>query len=631
MRIAFLCLACLILAACQPGDSAEGQRPMIEAATEQRSVPWTGLEARDDPDDFHFVVVTDRTGQHRPGVFSGAMPKVNLLSPAFVVSVGDLIEGYTEDQDTLDREWDELEGFVAELEAPFFYTPGNHDMSNVLMAETWERRFGPSYYHFTYKGVLFLVLNSELFGMVGRPDVPVPGPWNQDQQMAFVDRVLADHADARWTVVLLHQPLWAADVIDADWLRVEELLGERNYTVFAGHYHRYSKDRRNDRNFITLATTGGGSALRGTLFGEFDHVAWVTMTDSGPRIANLMLDGIASDDASNPRLLAQAEALEDGVAVRAPLDDRAEFGRGTHTVVLTNPSAAELFANPVLSSIGNFDVRGLAPLTLAPGESVEIPLELSVDGSRAYRDLRPAAVTWHLTAEVTGRPALVRAVTPILPLTVHPIPAVRQAPVIDGDLSDWEELAFVVDRQGDVVSAPVEPEDVSFRFDVRQDDEALYVAVDVTDDSLVSRSDRIPREQDTIVVSVDTRDPQARNRSMEVGEAVMGGELAATAMLMLTVEPAARDDLLPFLSETAAATRSATIRSEGGYRTEIAFPHALLNEKAGQQAWQDARITVAVYDFDEGETGNVVLHWQPYRYGAAPLPGSHAFTRANGR
>ena len=91
------------------------------------------------------------------------------LEPAFVVSVGDLIEGNTEDQAQLDREWDEFEGFVAGLETPFFYAAGNHDMSNAVMAATWQARFGPSYYRLLYEDVLFLVLNSELFGMVHSP------------------------------------------------------------------------------------------------------------------------------------------------------------------------------------------------------------------------------------------------------------------------------------------------------------------------------------------------------------------------------------------------------------------------------------------------------------------------------
>ena len=37
-------------------------------------------------------------------------------------------------------------------------------------------------------------------------------------------------------------------------------------------------------------------ACRGTALGEFDHVTWVTMTDQGPRMANILVDGILPDD-----------------------------------------------------------------------------------------------------------------------------------------------------------------------------------------------------------------------------------------------------------------------------------------------------------------------------------------------
>ena len=80
--------------------------------------------------------------------------------------------------------------------------------------------------------------------------------------------------------------------MNPDWLLVEEWLEGRPHTVFAGHLHRYNLDRKHGHDRITLATTGGGSALRGLEYGEFDHVAWVTMTQEGPVIANLMLDGI---------------------------------------------------------------------------------------------------------------------------------------------------------------------------------------------------------------------------------------------------------------------------------------------------------------------------------------------------
>ena len=67
--------------------------------------------------------------------------------------------------------------------------------------------------------------------------------------------------------------------------------------MLAGHHHRYVKHTRKSSKLITLATTGGVSRLRGPSYGEFDHVMWVTMTEQGPGLANLFLDGILDDDA----------------------------------------------------------------------------------------------------------------------------------------------------------------------------------------------------------------------------------------------------------------------------------------------------------------------------------------------
>ena len=78
--------------------------------------PWTHLDLRNDPHHFQFAIVTDRTGGHREGVFPDAVRKLNLLQPEFVMSVGDLIEGYTQDRDLLEMQWDEFVGFVESLE-----------------------------------------------------------------------------------------------------------------------------------------------------------------------------------------------------------------------------------------------------------------------------------------------------------------------------------------------------------------------------------------------------------------------------------------------------------------------------------------------------------------------------------
>ena len=116
-----------------------------------------------------------------------------------------------------------------------------------------------------------------------------------DEQLAWAADVLAQNSKVRWTIIFIHKPMWRYGA-EANWSKVEELLGDRPRTVFAGHHHRYAVHKQGEWTYYALATTGGGSKLEGPAEGRFDHVVWVTMTPEGPRLANLLLDGILSED-----------------------------------------------------------------------------------------------------------------------------------------------------------------------------------------------------------------------------------------------------------------------------------------------------------------------------------------------
>jgi hypothetical protein len=96
----------------------------------------------------------------------------------------------------------------------------------------------------------------------------------------------------------MHQPLFIEKdgKLHEGWSKIEDVLTDRPHTVFAGHFHSYAKYEKHGRRYIRLATTGGRSDLSGITGGKFDHILWVTMTDQGPRIANLMLDGIHDEN-----------------------------------------------------------------------------------------------------------------------------------------------------------------------------------------------------------------------------------------------------------------------------------------------------------------------------------------------
>jgi hypothetical protein len=257
--------------------------------TKGDATPWTSLDVKNNPERFQFAIVSDNTGGARPGVFEDAVSKLNLLQPQFVMSVGDLIQGKTEDLQEIERQWREFDGFIARLTMPFFYVPGNHDYSNQVMADYWAKRHGSPYYHFVYQNVLFLCLSTE-------DDVLTPPAISiLDDQYTFAEKALTENPDVRWTLVFMHKPLWLLEETGR-WNDLEQLLAQRKHTVFAGHLHHYAKYQRNNGEYFVLSTTGGGKTRRGVEFAEFDHLVWVTMSEEGPIIANLFLEGIEDTD-----------------------------------------------------------------------------------------------------------------------------------------------------------------------------------------------------------------------------------------------------------------------------------------------------------------------------------------------
>jgi hypothetical protein len=593
--------------------------------------PWTGLAPLREPEEFRFVVVTDRTGEHRDGVFESAMPRINLVRPEFVVSVGDLIEGYTEDPAVLGSQWDEIETAVGRLQMPFFYAPGNHDMSNEVMAEAWQARFGPSYYHFVYRDVLFVVLNSELFGMVHDPSKPLPGPWTQAEQLAYLERTLAENAQARWTFVFIHQPLWDAAKVNPDWLKVEQLLGSRPYTVFAGHTHRYTSDRRNDRQFVTLATTGGGTRLRGTAWGEFDHIAQVTMTSQGPVIANLLLDGIVDVDVMTVARRRLVNHLARAVTTEPLVGSGELFRSGTARYSIKNEGRQPLEVRGVPQQGRHLDPGGGAiELTVAPRKTVAVEVPVRARSAHRYEEIAPTPLRWTLaTRDASGERVEITLDSLILPEKRFATHRARSKIEVDGDLREWGELAFEVDDPAEVEGhgSYDGPDDASFRFDVRWDDEWLYVGIDVRDDSIVSGSELSAREQDHLSLLVDARPDPDRSANMGLFAAIRSGDMAKQVNVTATLEEPRSDQIMGFfVGEVPADITSATRRTPQGYAVEARIPRALLDERRGGD-WDALRLNVTVWDFDEGEPDHVSLAWRPSRFGERAAPGSGTFVR----
>ncbi len=292
-------LCCTVVSAAEPSFKHD--------VTSEKK-PWTHENFLNDPDEFSFVIIPDRTGGERRGIFPAAIKKANMFRPHFIMTVGDLVEGQMkrarQDHDFLRAQWKELNKFTAGSEAPFFHVVGNHDIcrtrpgfprANETSREVWEENCGKhTYYSFVYKNVLFICLNTMSGGDSRKPQIAIT-----PEQLAWAKDVLKNNPDVRWTCVFMHHPgAWRQNAF----AELEKELVNRNYTVFSGDWHHYVKFQRHGRNYYVLATAGGCGAqgrrkpLLGMEYGEFDHIAYVTMTKKGPVVANILLDGILPDD-----------------------------------------------------------------------------------------------------------------------------------------------------------------------------------------------------------------------------------------------------------------------------------------------------------------------------------------------
>ena len=316
---------------------AENTAPDSEVFTYDKRLtktkPWTSQKFQNDPSEFQFAVIGDRTGgANVEETFKHAVDQLNMLQPEFVINVGDLIEGYSDKKKDLNAEWDELDKMLAKLKMPFFYTPGNHDISNKVAQEVYYERHGATYYYFVYKNVLFIVLNSEdppreapegmkdkialynklqkenpakakgmlaefmsneaIVAALGKP-VEFEG-----EQMSFIERTLEENTDVRWTFILVHEPAWENP--SASFKAIQKLLKARKHTFFAGHLHYYDYDNIGGTEHITMGPAGASFHLEGP--GNVDHLMWVTMTENGPEMGNIALKGIFNRKGLDPSL-----------------------------------------------------------------------------------------------------------------------------------------------------------------------------------------------------------------------------------------------------------------------------------------------------------------------------------------
>ncbi|MCP4837311.1 MAG: hypothetical protein GY895_21405 [Phycisphaera sp.] len=385
----------------EAGRATDGQVVAADPATERTIV----------------AILPDRTTGEDWGLphLDRAVTDLNLLRPDAVFCVGDLVQGYTRDPGTWDREVDEYLAIMDRLDAAFWPTAGNHDVisgnrdaGDRTFADRYRERFGPLHYAVELEHGTIVVLFSDENLDGGEVDI-------SEAQVEWLEGVLGGADPARPIVLLMHRPLWRYEQVD--WAnRVHPMLARHGVdAVVAGHFHALHRDEDLDGVEYHLLGVCGGAIDQHPLTGQFNHL---TLLDLGPEdevhIRHLPSGVMLPDDFVRREDQDRAYRLKSGRSVRVTgtlADPRLAAIEGTVELEVRNPIDTPILvtveaarepepwlveghafvartesdiANPSTTDLETpFQLAPPSPIEVAPGATAIIPLAFTADRTTA--------------------------------------------------------------------------------------------------------------------------------------------------------------------------------------------------------------------------------------------------------
>ncbi|MGI9014372.1 MAG: metallophosphoesterase family protein [Phycisphaerales bacterium] len=212
-----------------------------------------------------------------------AVEDLNRLQPDAVISIGDMIQGYTRDPAQWDREADRFFQIIEPLAMPFFPLAGNHevisgtrDRNDLTFHERYQQRFAPLYYALWFDEISAIICFSD------DPTFAEGGEGIGPEQLTWLRTTLAQAAARnRPIIALMHRPLWRNS--RSNWDRdIHPLCVEHGVdAVVAGHFHSLQRDPDRDGIEYHILGTCGGMIDQLPLAGQLQHLTFMHVDANG--------------------------------------------------------------------------------------------------------------------------------------------------------------------------------------------------------------------------------------------------------------------------------------------------------------------------------------------------------------
>ena len=198
-------------------------------------------------DPLRFAILGDRTGDAQPGIYEQVWKEVAAANPAFVLGVGDTIEGMNDA--TAEAQWRQVRLILDPFRRfPLHLAPGNHDVWSPASEQLFRTQTTlPLHYSFDSGDAHFTILDNS------RSDDLSP------QELAFLESDLQAHAARPFKMIVSHRPSWLLHVATKDRAYPLHQLARRfgvQY-VIAGHVHQMIHIDLDGVTYVSMPSSGG--------------------------------------------------------------------------------------------------------------------------------------------------------------------------------------------------------------------------------------------------------------------------------------------------------------------------------------------------------------------------------------